>query len=315
MRVGFMGTPDFALHALKAIDASAHDVVCVYSQPPRPKGRGHKLQPSPVHAYALEKNIPVYHPENLKTLEAQEEFASHGLDIAVVAAYGLLLPKAVLDAPRYGCINIHASLLPRWRGASPIHRAVWAGDEMSGISIMQMDEGLDTGPVIAMEGVNLGADETTISLHDKLAVLGAKMCVQTLNNLAENGQVTVKEQENEGVTYAHLLKKDDGKLDWQHTADEISRQIRALVPWPGVWTMAEGQRFKILESKQGDASQAPQNIKDRPAGIVLNPDGDVLCGQESVLRITKIQPPGKQAMDFKSSVNGGYIKPGMVFGL
>ena len=314
MRVGFMGTPDFALEALKAIQASAHEIVCVYSQPPRPKGRGQRLQPSPVHAFAQEKGIPVYHPKNLKTLESQEEFASHNLDIAVVAAYGLLLPKAILDAPKHGCINIHASLLPRWRGASPIHRAVWAGDEESGVSIMQMDEGLDTGPVIAMKSVQLDPDETSVTLHDKLAVFGAKMCVETLDQLAKNGQITAVKQENEGVTYAHLLKKEDGKIDWNTSAVEIARQIRALTPWPGVWTTLDDQRFKIIAATQTDTPSTRDKLKNRPVGIVLNADGDVQTGERSVLRITKIQPPGKQAMDFKSAVNGGYLKPGMILG-
>ena len=225
LRIGFMGTPDFALEALKAIHAVGHDVVCVYSQPPRPKGRGHKLQPSPVHEFAEQRGIPVFHPKSLKSEEAQDQFAAHNLDVAIVAAYGLILPKAVLEAPKMGCINIHASLLPRWRGASPIQRAIWEQDEESGVTLMQMDEGLDTGPEIMKKAVRLDEYETATILHDRLAILGAEMILEALDKLAKNGQLPHKEQESEGVTYAHLLKKDDGKINWNQHAEEIDAQI------------------------------------------------------------------------------------------
>lgn len=306
LRVGFMGTPDFALEALKAIDNSAHEIVCVYSQPPRPKGRGHQVQPSPVQAYAESKDIPVFHPKSLKSKDVQEEFAAHNLDVAVVAAYGLLLPLEVLEAPKYGCINIHASLLPRWRGASPIQRAIWTGDTQSGVSLMQMDEGLDTGPVIEMQALDLAPDETASSLHDRLAVLGGEMITQTLNKLAESDQITVNEQQKEGVTYAHLLKKTDGCIDWEQTAAEIDRQIRALNPWPGVWTeAAEGRRIKILE-----ASPETSEAAEKKPGEILDKAGCVQCGEGTGLKLTKIQPAGKQAMDFQSALNGGYLNIG-----
>ena len=310
LRVGFMGTPDFALEALKAIDNSAHEIVCVYSQPPRPKGRGHHVQPSPVQAYAESRDIPVFHPKSLKPKDVQEEFAAHNLDVAVVAAYGLLLPLEVLEAPKYGCINIHASLLPRWRGASPIQRSIWAGDEQSGISLMQMDEGLDTGPVIEMQALGLAPRETASSLYDRLAGLGGKMITQTLNKLAENGQLTVKEQEKEGVNYAHLLKKEDGRINWEQTAAEIDRQIRALNPWPGVWTEAGGQRLKIIEAVL--SSNTEQG--DDPAGTIIDKSGAVQCGAETYLQLVKVQPAGKQAMDFQSAINGGYLKIGHILG-
>ena len=311
LRIGFMGTPDFALEALKAIQASDHEVVCVYSQPPRPKGRGHKLQPSPVHAYAEEYNIPVFHPKSLKSQETQDEFASHDLDVAVVAAYGLILPKAVLHTPRYGCINIHASLLPRWRGASPIHRAVWEGDEESGVTIMQMDEGLDTGPEIIKKAVRLEERETSTTLHDRLAVLGSEMALEVINKLAKKGQLTAKKQEKEGVTYAHLLKKEDGKINWEQTAAQIDRQIRALNPWPGVWAEIGENRLKILEAAPQNSGNLSES-KNRPVGLLLDKEGYIQCGEGTILQLLKVQPAGKQAMDFKSALNGGYLEQGQV---
>ncbi len=312
LRVGFMGTPEFALEALKAIDESSHEVVCVYSQPPRPKGRGHKLQPSPVQAYADNQNIPVFHPESLKSEDVQAQFAAHNLDVAVVAAYGLILPKTILDAPKHGCINIHASLLPRWRGASPIHRAIWEEDTQSGVTLMQMDEGLDTGPEIIKRALNLDERETAITLHDRLAALGADMIIETLEQLAKNGQSAVTEQEKDGVTYAHLLKKDDGKVNWEEGAGEIDRQIRALNPWPGVWTQSEGQRLKILEAQPANPENIATNtaIKDQLVGTILDKHGHVECGGGTVLQLLHVQPAGKQAMDFASALNGGYIKVG-----
>ncbi|MBL4803827.1 MAG: methionyl-tRNA formyltransferase [Alphaproteobacteria bacterium] len=304
LRIGFMGTPDFALEALKALHATDHEIVCVYSQPPRPKGRGHKMQLSPVHDYAERNLIPVYHPKSLKTEEAQAEFAAHDLDVAVVAAYGLILPKAVLDAPTYGCINIHASLLPRWRGASPIQRAIWEGDAQSGVTIMQMDEGLDTGPEIVKEAIDLDARETAASLHDRLAEMGGRMAVEVIEQLAENGQVTSKQQKNEDATYAHLLKKDDGVVDWNNDAQSIDRQIRALNPWPGVRATIDGKDFKIILSEPADTA----DTKNQPVGMVLDKHGHIQCGDNTVLQLKMIQPAGKNAMDFASAINGGYIK-------
>ncbi len=308
LRVGFMGTPDFALEALKAIHATDHEIVCVYSQPPRPKGRGHKLQLSPVHDYAEKNQIPVYHPKSLKSVDAQAEFASHNLDIAVVAAYGLILPKAVLDAPEYGCINIHASLLPRWRGASPIQRAIWEGDEESGVTIMQMDEGLDTGPEILKTAQGLDTRETAQTLHDKLATLGGDMAVEALDKLAENGYLTAIEQENDQSTYAKLLKKDDGNVNWDQSAQAIDRQIRALNPWPGVRGILDGMEFKIVIAEPASGHFANPENKNRPVGTILDKAGHIQCGDNTVLQIKIIQPAGKKPMDFASAINGGYIK-------
>ena len=301
-----MGTPDFALEALKAIHGSGHDVTCVYSQPPRAKGRGHKLTPSPVHAYAQEHNIPVFHPVSLKSEDVQAEFKSHNLDIAIVAAYGLLLPKAVLEAPKYGCINIHASLLPRWRGASPIQQAIWQGDEETGVTIMQMDEGLDTGPEITKQAIAITERETAGSLHDKLANLGAKMCLDTLDKLAKNDQLKSETQSDQGVTYARLLKKSDGKIDWNMPANVIDRQVRALNPWPGTWTNIGEDRLKIISAEIGNI----QAEKNQPVGIILDKKGHVQCDDGSLLKVTTIQPAGKSKMDFASALNGGYVQVG-----
>ncbi|MCB1720755.1 MAG: methionyl-tRNA formyltransferase [Rhodospirillales bacterium] len=322
LRIGFIGTPDFAAEALKAIGVSAHDVVCVYTQPPRPKGRGHKLQPSPVHQYADEHGIQVFHPKSLKSADVQAEFAAHNLDVAVVAAYGLILPKPILDAPKYGCINIHASLLPRWRGASPIQRAIWAGDAQSGVTLIQMNEGLDTGPEIMKTALDLDPRETAQTLHDRLATLGADMIVKALDKLAITGQLIVKEQESEGAKYAHMLKKNDGQVNWNQTATTIDRQIRALNPWPGVWAQTqEGQRLKILTAQLAETTaQSTETLptstalaeKDRPVGMLLDKAGHVQCGQGTILCLQRIQPAGKQAMDLPAALNGGYLKIGEI---
>ncbi len=300
LRIAFMGTPDFAATTLRELCNSEHEVVCVYSQPPRPKGRGHKMQNSPVHDLAQLNNIPVFTPKSLKKKEVQEEFAAHNLDVAVIAAYGLILPEAVLNAPKYGCLNIHASLLPRWRGASPIQQAILHGDKKTGITIMQMDKGLDTGDIITSEEVLLDDSITTIKLHDILARMGANLILSVLNDLANNGFVKVKSQDEKLATYAPLLKKSDGIIDWKQSALYIDRQVRALNPF-SVWADIGGKRFKILETKLCDCKH------DRKCGEVLSKDGMISCGQNTVLKILKIQPSGKQAMDFISAVNGGYI--------
>ncbi|MGH1404152.1 MAG: methionyl-tRNA formyltransferase [Alphaproteobacteria bacterium] len=311
LRIAFMGTPDFAAVSLQALIESEHEVVCVYSQPPRPKGRGHKVQLSAVHALAEKHDIPVFTPKTLKTAEAQQEFLGHDIDVAVVAAYGLILPKAVLDGPKYGCLNIHGSLLPRWRGASPIQRAIWAGDEKSGITIMQMDEGLDTGDMIAKSEISILPKMTSSMLHDDLAKMGAQLSLDVLDNLSEAGNVAAQKQNDEQATYAHLLKKSDGLIDWNSTAVEIDRQVRALDAWPGVWAEIQGQRFKIRDVSLADVDYpnyagalCDEGLKP---GAVLNKDGLMLCGVKTVLKIKMLQPEGKKAMDFQSALNGGYI--------
>lgn len=322
-----MGTPDFAQIAFKALMDAGYDIVCVYSQPPRPKGRGQQIQPSPVHAYADELGIPVFTPESLKTAEAQAEFTAHDLDVAVVAAYGLILPEAILNAPRYGCLNIHASLLPRWRGAAPIQYAIWSGDPQSGVTIMQMEKGLDTGPMI-MKGTIEITDKTTAStLHDELAVMGGDLAVQTLDKLATNGQLISEKQDDSASNYAPMLKKSDGIINWNQSAQEIERQIRALNPWPGVWTQTNnGKRIKILSaiiaiagSDMEDkhmAEAAHQSSTDAgmpQPGTVLDKKGHVQCANGSVLRLVSLQPEGKSVMDFASAINGSYINPQGIF--
>lgn len=300
LRIAFMGTPDFSVPALDALHNGPHEIVCVYSQPPRPKGRGHKVQLSPIHAYAEEHGIPVLHPKSLKKQPEQEEFAELNLDVAIVAAYGLILPKAVLDAPKYGCINIHASLLPRWRGASPIQRAIWEGDSESGVTLMQMDEGLDTGPEIAKQSIAITQDTTAQSLHDALSSLGGAMVIDAIEQLAQNGALSSAPQDDSQTTYAPLLTKEDGLIDWSHTAQQIDRQTRALNPWPGTYT----NKFKIKDAALSDQTT------DAVIGTVLDKKGHIACGQGTVLQIKSLQPAGKNPMDFASALNGGYVTIG-----
>ena len=301
LRVGYMGTPDFALSALKAIHGAGHDVVCVYSQPPRPKGRGHKVQPSPVHEFADEAGIPVFNPLSFKDEAAITAFAAQDLDIAIVAAYGLILPQAVLDAPRLGCVNIHASLLPRWRGASPIQHAIWHGDAQSGVCLMQMEAGLDTGPVIMREAMDLPSDINALVLHDDLAAMGARMVVDLLDQLVGAQEpLSATVQDDALSNYAPLLAKQDGKIDWAQDALAIERQVRALNPWPGVWCMDDsGKRIKVHEAHAADLSiekinSKPAYLLKKSIGEIVNADGFVLCDDDSVLQITRIQPEGKK---------------------
>lgn len=306
MKIVFMGTPDFAVSALNALHAAGHDIVCVYSQPPRPAGRGHKMQPSPVHLRADALGIPVRHPLSLKKdAAARADFAALGADVAVVAAYGLILPQEVLDAPKHGCINIHASLLPRWRGAAPIQRAIMAGDDQSGVCIMQMEAGLDTGPVLMQGNVPITAQTTAQHLHDALAAQGADLIVKTLPQLA---QITPQIQSENGVTYAHMLSKEDGKIDWTQSAVAIERQMRALSGWPGVWTLHNGLRLKILGAEIESAAGAQGK-----AGEIIHRHLVVACGDGS-LRLTTVQPENRKPMDGASYMNGGHVNTGEILG-
>lgn len=304
LRIAFMGTPNFSVGALQALIQSRHDVVCVYTQPPRPKGRGQQVQKSAIHECAEEAGIEVRYPLNFKDAKDVQEFADLDLDVAVVAAYGLILPQNILEAPKHGCINIHASLLPRWRGAAPIHRAILAGDDESGVTIMQMEKGLDTGPEIAKEKVMIESDMTATQLHDELADLGAKMITQVMDELAEKGSLTSTPQSEEGVTYAHMLKKEEGLIDWSKDASEIDRQIRALNPWPGTWcTLPSGKRLKIKKATL---------VRQMQEGAVgsLNDQGLVICGDCFGLQLEEIQPENKKPMDVKAALNGGYLSVG-----
>ena len=257
MRVIFMGTPDFSVPALRAV-AARHQVVAVYSQPPRAAGRGQKPRPSPVHRAAEELGIPVRTPERLRDPAEQADFAALGADVAVVVAYGLILPQPVLDAPRLGCLNIHASLLPRWRGAAPIHRAVMAGDAETGVAIMQMQAGLDTGPVLAETRTAIGPADTTADLHDRLAGMGAALILDVLDRLP----LPAVPQAEAGVTYAQKIDKAEARIDWTRPAAEVDRRIRGLSPFPGAWCMVGDERVKLLRSRLAAGSGTPGQVLD-----------------------------------------------------
>ena len=303
LRVIFMGTPAFAVPALEALLKSGHEVIAVYSQPPRPKGRGQQVQKSPVQECAEAANIPVFNPLSFKKDPAAvEQFAAHEADIAIVAAYGLILPTSILEAPKFGCLNIHASLLPRWRGASPIQHAIWYGDAETGVTIMQMDKGLDTGGMIEKASVQIMPDTTTSSLHDQLSLLGGGMVTGILDRLAKGESVEAEPQDEALTVYAPLLKKEDGKIDWSKSAAAIDAQVRALNPWPGTYTLsAKGARLKVLAGEPVAGSGS--------AAMVLGRDGLVACGQGGY-KITSIQPDNARPMDAASAVNGGYLVPG-----
>jgi methionyl-tRNA formyltransferase len=302
LRLAFMGTPDFAVPTLAELLAQGHDIAAVYSQPPRPRGRGMALEPSPVHQFAQKAGLPVRHPVSLKGEAEQAEFAALNLDAAIVVAYGLLLPKPILEAPRLGCFNLHASLLPRWRGAAPIQRAVMAGDIETGVMVMQMEEGLDTGPVLMAERVNIGC-KTSGELTTELSRLGADLMVRALGAL-ERGAVTPQPQAEAGVTYARKITKDEARIDWSKSAAEIEAMIRGLAPSPGAFTEARGERLKIL-------SAAP--VKDRGVpGEVVTEDLTVACG-EGALKLLKVQRAGKGVMEARELLKGFPLPPGTRF--
>ncbi len=291
MRIIFMGTPDFSVPALDALHAAGHEIVCVYTQPPRPAGRGKKDRPSPVQARAEALGLMVRHPARLKGAEEQAAFAALHADLAVVVAYGLILPQAVLDAPRFGCMNIHASLLPRWRGAAPIHRAVMAGDAETGVCIMQMEAGLDTGPVLLRESTAIGPEETTGDLHDRLSEMGARLIVTAA---ARAGALEPMPQPETGATYAEKIDKAEAAVDWTRPAEEVDRHIRGLSPFPGAWTEVEGERVKLLRSRLAEGSGTP--------GAVLG-GFTVACGIGAV-EILQAQRQGKRPMEAAELLRG-----------
>lgn len=290
MRVVFMGTPDFSVPVLDAL-AARHQVVCVYCQPPRPAGRGKKDRPSPVQARAEALGLPVRHPVSLRTPEAQADFAALGADVAVVVAYGLILPPAILAAPAKGCLNIHASLLPRWRGAAPIHRAIMAGDAETGVCIMQMDAGLDTGPVLLRRAIAIGSGETTAELHDRLSALGAAAIIEALDHL---DSLVPEPQPADGVTYAQKIDKAEAQVDFSKPAPEVDRQIRGLSPFPGAWVQVDGERLKLLRSRVVDGRGAPGTVL---GGLT------VACGSGAV-DITLAQREGKRPMGADELLRG-----------
>jgi methionyl-tRNA formyltransferase len=298
MRVIFMGTPAFAVPVLDALIDAGHEIAAVYCQPPRPAGRGQKPRPSPVAARAEALGLSVRMPVSLKEAAEQREFAALVADVAVVVAYGLILPQAVLDAPRLGCLNIHASLLPRWRGAAPIHRAILAGDAETGVAIMRMEAGLDTGPVLLHEAVMIGAQETTGALHDRLSGLGARLIVEALDRLETLRPVP---QAQAGVTYAAKIDKAEARVDWRRPAVEVDRLIRGLAPFPGAWCEMGGERVKLLGSCLAEGAGAP--------GEVLDDALAVGCGTGAV-RLLRLQRAGRAAQDGPEFLRGMTVRRG-----
>lgn len=299
LKIIFAGTPDFAASALSALIDSEHDIVAVYTQPDRPAGRGRKLHSSPVKEFALEHNIPVLQPENLKQAETQEKLRTFNADVMVVAAYGLILPQVVLDIPRLGCLNIHASLLPRWRGAAPIQRAIAAGDKKSGITIMQMNAGLDTGDILQISSCPITDKDSGGDLHDRLAEIGATSILETLKIL-ESDQLKATVQDDALATYAHKLDKKEAIIDWQKSAADIERLVRAFNPWPVAFTYLNDKTLRIWQA------QALPDNSELETGTVITCDKkgiDISCG-EGVLRILKLQPSGSKAMDVAAFMNG-----------
>lgn len=306
LRLAFMGSPGFAVPALHALHAAGHEIAAVYAQPPRPAGRGQALRPCPVHAAAEALGLPVRTPARLRRDVAEHEaFAALDLDAAVVAAYGLILPAPMLAAPRRGCINIHASLLPRWRGAAPIQAAIGAGDAESGITIMQMDEGLDTGPTLGRGAVPIGPRTTAATLHDALAELGASLILDVLDT-----DPAPVPQPEEGATYAAKLDRESGRLDWTADAAALDRTVRAMVPWPGAWTLLDGEPLKVLDACAEPAPpDIPSDIRPAPPGTVLDPFLLVSCGI-GALRLLRVQRPGRAPMEAAAMLRGRPVPPG-----
>jgi methionyl-tRNA formyltransferase len=299
LRIIFAGTPEFSVPTLNGLIDGGLAPIAVYTQPDRPAGRGRQLTASPVKQTALAHAIPVYQPQSLRKAAAQEQLAAHGADLMVVVAYGLLLPQLVLDAPRLGCVNLHASLLPRWRGAAPIQRALLAGDRESGVAIMAMEAGLDTGPVYLMKRVPIDARDTGGSLHDKLAAAGAQALLEAIPGIAA-GVLTPTPQDEAGVTYASKLDKDEAEVSWSRPAVEIERMIRAFDPWPVAYTRLDGLTLRLWGSEVSSAdagTTAPGTL------LATSRSGIEVATGAGVLRITRLQPPGKRAMTAAEFLN------------
>jgi methionyl-tRNA formyltransferase len=300
LRIAFMGSPDFSVPTLEAILAAGHDVACVYSQPPRPAGRGKQLTKTAVHDAAERHGIEVRTPENFKAAADREAFAALKLDTAVVVAYGLLLPKAVLDAPRLGCFNIHGSILPRWRGAAPIHRAVMAGDKVTGVQVMKMDVGLDTGPVMLTATTPISEDDTTGDVHDRLSALGAGLMVEGLA-LLEAGPLQLQAQAADGVTIACKVSPAEARIEWARPAVNVSAHIRGLSPFPGAWFDLDGQRIKVMRAKAEPGRGEPGEVLD---------DGLLVACESGAVRLTRLQKAGKGQMTAEEFQRGTRISRG-----
>jgi len=298
----FMGTPAFAATILETLLEAGHHIIAVYSQPPRPAGRGHRPQPSPIQSLAATRGLPVHFPATLRPEEEQAAFAALGADAAVVAAYGLILPPRILGAPRLGCLNVHASLLPRWRGAAPIQRALLAGDQATGITIMQMEEGLDTGPILLQEAVPIGRDATSAGLSAELAPLGGQLMLAALDGIGDD-QITPQPQPQEGVTYAHKISREEARLDWRLPSIDLERRVRAFDPRPGAFFEIGGERIRVHTAIElpGPAGGVP--------GTVLDERLLVACG-EGVLRLLRLQRPGRAPLEAAEFLRGFPIGPG-----
>jgi len=302
MRIAFMGTPPFAVPTLAALHAAGHEIVAVYTQPPRPAQRGKKLQQSAVHLWAEDHGLPVRTPKSLRNEEAQAEFAALGLDVAVVAAYGLILPQAILDAPREGCLNVHGSILPRWRGAAPVQRAILAGDAETGVTIMQMDIGLDTGAMRLIETTPI-AGKTAGALTDELAAMGARMMAKVLSDLHA---FAPEPQPDAGATYAAKIDKGEARLDFLTSAVQVERQVRAFNPMPGAFFELEGERYKILSA---EALHPSETVAGAAPGVTLDDMLTIACNPGAV-RATRVQRAGKPAMDAGELLRGRAIPKG-----
>ncbi len=296
MRLAFMGTPEFSVSVLAELVAAGHEIAAVYTRAPQPSGRGHKLTPSPVHRFAESFGLDVKTPKNFKSAEERAAFAALDLDVAVVVAYGLILPQAVLDAPRHGCLNLHASLLPRWRGAAPIQRAIMAGDAVTGVQVMQMEAGLDTGPVLLSESVSITKEDTAGALHDRLAGVAAQLAPRALAAL-DRGALVETPQAESGVTYAHKISPAEARIDWAKPAEAVDCHIRGLSPFPGAWFEAGGARVKALFSHVADGKGAPGTILDADEKLI------VACG-ENAIELVMLQRAGKKAQSAGEFLRG-----------
>jgi methionyl-tRNA formyltransferase len=305
LRIAFMGTPYFVVPTAQALLDSRHDLVCIYTQPPREKGRKRQIEETPVHRYGEGAGIEVRHPGSFKSADDVKAFEDLDLDVAIVAAYGMLLPEVILKAPKHGCINIHPSLLPRWRGPSPVQYALWKGDKETGVSIMSLDKGMDTGPVLAQESTDT-AGKNFDDLNLELWKTGTRLLMDVLDDLAETGELKKTPQSSEGVTYCKLLTKEQGHIDWTQSAHDIDLQIRSLNPWPGTWCLTDkGKRLRIYEAQPQSYS-----VKNKPGTILES--GSIVCGKDTVLLLKTVQPENKNAMDIKSALNGGFLEVGSV---
>jgi methionyl-tRNA formyltransferase len=303
LRLIFMGTPVFSVPTLQTLVDSRHQVIAVYSQPPRPSGRGYQVQKSAVHQLAETNGVPIFTPPNFKSDEERALFASHKADLAIVVAYGLILPQIILDTPRLGCVNVHASLLPRWRGAAPIHRAIEAGDSETGVTIMKMDAGLDTGPMLLKKSVPITPQTTALNLHNALSAMSGPLLLEAVEGYA-GGTLHPVPQPAEGITYAEKLTREEGQINWHSSADIWVRKIQAFTPWPGVWFEHEGLRLKVL------AAEPISNAKGTP-GTVLDDQLTIAC-EEGALRLKMLQRPGGAPLDAQAFLRGYPLPKGTI---